>query len=97
MRRKKNISVIAAVKIAIFTTTLFTTLRSKQEQFGKLACGQPREPTAVIHTPECQASVTIQAVPAQVGGLESFAANGLHGIPEDCLHVSDFYEHVRFV
>jgi hypothetical protein len=44
---------------------------------------------------ECQASVTIEAVPAQVGFLESFAAHGLHGIPEDRLHMSDFYEHTR--
>jgi hypothetical protein len=27
--------------------------------------------------------------------LESFAAHGLHGIPEDRLHMSDFYEHAR--
>jgi len=30
----------------------------------------------VIHPPECQTSVTIEAVPAQVGDLESFAAYG---------------------
>jgi CRISPR/Cas system type I-B associated protein Csh2 (Cas7 group RAMP superfamily) len=46
---------------------------------GKLACFQPRHPAAVINPPECQVSVTIEAVPAQVGFLESFAAHGLHG------------------
>jgi hypothetical protein len=25
----------------------------------------------------------------------SFAAHGLHGMPEDRLHMSDFYEHAR--
>src|SRR5712692_9454801 len=83
MRRKVSLS------------TVFTAVRSKQEQVGKLACSQPRHPAAVIHPPECQASVTIEAVPAQVGFLESFAAHGLHGIPEDCLHMSDFYRHAR--
>src|SRR5229473_5334801 len=81
MRRKLSLS------------TVFTALRSKQEQVGKLACCQPRHPAAVIHPPECQASVTLEAVPAQLGDLESFAAHGLHGIPEDRLHMSDFYEH----
>src|SRR5450432_3937695 len=73
----------------------FTAVRSKQEQLGKLACCQPRHPAAVINPPECQASVTIEAVPAQVGLLESFANHGLHGIPEDRLHMSDFYKHAR--
>jgi hypothetical protein len=50
---------------------------------------------AVINPPECQASVTIEAVPAQLGDIETFAAHGLHGIPEDRLHMSDFYEHAR--
>jgi hypothetical protein len=31
--------------------------------------------------------VTIEAVPAQVDDLESFAAHGLHGISEDRLHM----------
>jgi hypothetical protein len=67
MRRKVRLS------------TVFT-VRSKQEQVGKLACCQPRETAAVAnpHSPECQTSVTIEAVPAQVGDLESFAAHGLH-------------------
>src|SRR5713226_4032469 len=83
MRRKLSLS------------TVFTAVRSKQEQVGKLACCQPRHSAAVINPPECQASVTIEAVPAQVGGFESFAAHGLHGIPEDRLHMSNFYEHAR--
>src|SRR5258705_725005 len=33
-----------------------------------------REPAAVINPPEGQASVTLEAVPAQLGDLESFAA-----------------------
>src|SRR5436309_9231376 len=35
-------------------------------------------------------------MPAQLGGLESFAAHGLHGIPEDRLYVSDFNRHGSF-
>jgi hypothetical protein len=49
----------------------------------------------IIDPPECQASVTIDAVPAQIGDLEWFAAHGLHGISEDRFHTSDFYEHAR--
>ena len=65
MRRKVSLS------------TVSTAVWSKQEQVGKLACGQPRHPAAVIHPPECQAPVTFEAVPAQLGGLEWFAAHGL--------------------
>src|ERR1700680_4869630 len=71
MRRKVSLS------------TVSTALRRKPDQVGKLAGGEPRKPAPVLHPPECQASVTIEAVPAQLGGLESFAAHGLHGIPED--------------
>lgn len=39
--------------------------------------------------------VTIDAAPAEIGDLESFAARGLHGISENRLHVSDFYKHAR--
>ena len=73
--------------------TVVTVVRSKQDQVGKLACREPREPAAVIDLPECQAPVTIEAVPAQLGGLEPFAAHGLHGIPEDRLYMSYFYSH----
>ena len=70
-------------------------LGSEQEQVRKFACAEPREPAAVINPPECQAPVAIEAVPAQIGDLESFAAHGLHGIPEDRLYVSDFHRHAR--
>jgi hypothetical protein len=56
------------------------TVRSKQEQIRKLACCQPREPAVVIHLPECQAPVTIEPVPAEVRGVEGFAAHGFRGI-----------------
>jgi hypothetical protein len=49
----------------------------------------------VIHPPECEASVAIDPVPPQVGDLESFAPHGLHGIPENCLHLSDFCQHAN--
>src|SRR5467141_2690870 len=63
MRRKASLS------------TVFTAVRSKQEQVGKLAGCSPREFAVVINPPECQASVTLEAVPAQLGDLESFAAH----------------------
>src|SRR5579863_5864325 len=47
-----------------------------------------------MHAPECQPAVTFEAVPAQVGGLESFAGHGLHGIAEKRLDVADFREHL---
>ena len=52
-------------------------------EVGKLACCQLRHSAAVTHLAECHASVTLEAVPAQVGLLETFAAHGIHGIPED--------------
>ena len=68
-------------------------MRRKQDQVGKLAGRQPWEPAAVLEPPEGQAPVTFEAVPAQFGVLEPFAAHGLHGIAEDRLHLSDFYQH----
>jgi hypothetical protein len=79
-------------KVSLSTVT---AVRGKPEQVGKLAGCEPRELAAIIHLAECQASVALEAVPAQIGFLESFAAHGLHGIPEDRFHISDFYEHVR--
>lgn len=85
----------ANVRRKVSRGAVFTTVRSKPDEVGKLACGQPREPAAVIQPPECQAPVTLDAVPAQPGGLERFAAHGFHGIPEDGFHLSDFYRHAR--
>src|SRR5688500_18334671 len=79
----------------VFRGTVFAALRSKHGQVGKLACRQPWEPAAVIHPPERQAPVTIEAVPAHVRGLESLAAHGLYRIPEDRLDMSDFDRHAR--
>ena len=72
-----------------------TPTRNKPHQVRKLAGAQPRELAAVIHPPKRQASVTLQAVPAQVGDLQSFPSHRLHGIPEDRLHTSDFNKHAR--
>ena len=77
-----------------FLSTFFTTTWNKRDQVGKLARAQPRELAAVINPPECQAPVAIEAVPAQLGDVKSFARHGLHGIPEDRFYVSDFYKHV---
>ena len=86
----------ANIRRKVSWSTVFPPLRSKQEQLGKLACGKPRESAAIVNPPECQASVTIQAVPAQMGDIDPCAAHGLHGIPEDRFHMSDFDEHDRF-
>src|SRR5205807_1117589 len=77
-----------------FLSTVFTTTWNKRDQVGKLARAQPRELAAVINPPECQAPIAIEAVPAQLGDVKSFARHGLHGIPEDRFYVSDFYKHV---
>jgi hypothetical protein len=74
----------------------FSAERSKQKQVGKLACCKPGEPAAVSNSPEGQASVTIETVPAKVGNLELFPAHRFHGIPKECFNVSDFYRHVRY-
>src|SRR5215472_1096186 len=76
-------------------STVSMALRSKQDQLGKLAGSEPRHSAAVVYPPEREAAVTLDAVPAQLGGLKPFAAHGLHGIAEDCLHLSDFYPHAR--
>jgi hypothetical protein len=83
MRWKASISII------------FTAARRKKEQLGKLAYPQPGEFAAVINPPECQASVTLEAVPAEPSGFESFSGHRLHGIPENRLYMSDFYGHAR--
>jgi hypothetical protein len=77
-------------------STVFAALRSKQEELGKLACCEPRHTATVLNPPKCQASVTLEAVLAQVGDFERFASHGLHGIPEDRLDMSDLYEHAEF-
>jgi hypothetical protein len=76
--------------------TVFTAVRGKSDQVRKLACRQPWEPAPVINPPERKTPVTFEAVPPQLGALESFAAHGLHGIPEDGLYMSDRYAHARF-
>jgi len=73
----------------------FTTVRGKPEQVRKLACCQPRELAAVVKPTECQASIALNAVPAQARDVEGFAAHGLDGITEDRLDLSDFCEHAR--
>jgi len=79
MRREKR----------IFRPAALAAVRSKQEQVGKLACGQPREPARVAHPPEGQAPVTVEPVPPQLRGLELLSGHGLYGIPEDGFHLSD--------
>jgi len=74
--------------------TVLAAERSKQDEVGKLAGGEPRERAAVFHAPQGQAPVAIEAVPAQIGGVEAFAAHRFHGIPEDRFHLSDFHAHV---
>jgi hypothetical protein len=81
----------------ISLSTLFTALRTKPEQIGKLTCCQPREPASIIHPPEREASVTIEAVPSEIGDIESFAGHGLHGIPEQRPHMSNFYQHGGYI
>ena len=59
------------------------TARRKRHQVGKLAGCEPRETAAIIHPPECKASIALDPVPAEVRGPEFLAAHGLHGIAED--------------
>src|SRR5688572_17974731 len=73
--------------------TVVGSVRSKQQQSGKLARGQPGEPAPVVEPPERETPVAVEAVPAQCGGLESFAAHGLHRIPVDRLDVSNLNGH----
>jgi hypothetical protein len=72
-------------------SSVVTPAWAKQDQVGELAGGQPREPAAVLHSPERQAPVPLETVPAQHGGLQPLAAHGLHGISVDRLYVSDFH------
>ena len=68
-------------------------LRRKQHQLRKLACCQKREPAAVIDPPERQASIALDAVPAQFCRLKPFPTHRLNRIPEDRLHPPDFRDH----
>jgi hypothetical protein len=70
----------------------FMSERSEQEQFGQLACAQRGKVVALLRVTECEAPVTIEAVPAKVATVELFAA-WISRIPEDCLYASELYEH----
>src|SRR5262245_41942458 len=67
--------------------------RSEQQQVGQRACAQPGKVVALLGATECEAPVTIEAVPAQRGDVESFAAHRFDGIPEDRLYASELCEH----
>jgi hypothetical protein len=64
------------VRRKVSPATVFTALGSKQEQVRQLGRCPPRELAAVTNAPECQAPVTIETVPAEVGSLEPFATHG---------------------
>src|SRR3989337_2008839 len=70
-------------------------LWSKKNQLRKLAGGQPGETAAIANSTEGQAPVAVKTVPAQVGGLERFAAHGLHWVPEEGLYFTNLDRHVR--
>src|SRR6266571_7142732 len=70
-------------------------LWSKENQVRKLGGGQPGEPAAVVSPTECQPPVAVQTVPAQIRDLETFAAHGLHGIPEERFYFTNLDRHVR--
>jgi hypothetical protein len=78
-----------------FCLSTVTSLGRKEEQLGKLGCRQPREPAAIINPSESEAPVTFEAVPPEIGDVESFTAHRLNGIAEERLHASDFYGHAR--
>src|SRR3989304_2984565 len=70
-------------------------LWGKKNQLRKLAGGQPGETAAIANSTEGQAPVAVKTVPAQVGGLERFAAHGLHWVPEEGLYFTNLDRHVR--
>src|SRR5262245_2957729 len=77
----------------VYAGIVFMSERSEEQQVGQLARAQPRKLVALLRATECEAPVTIEAVPAQCGDVELFAAYGFHGIPEDRLYASELYEH----
>src|ERR1041385_7723205 len=68
----------ANMRRELLLSTVLKAERHKPKQVRKLACCKPREPAAVIHLSECQAPVTIEAMPAQIDGLKAFAGHRLH-------------------
>src|ERR1700757_1841445 len=76
---------------------VFAAEWGKPDQVRKFRCAEPWESAAAVHPPKRQASVPIEPVPPQICGIESLAAHGLHRIPENPLHPSDFCEHARSI
>src|SRR6185436_14898675 len=70
------------------------SLWSKENQLRKFRGGQPGETAVIVSPTECQAPITVKAVPAQVDDLESFAAHGLHRVSKERLYLTDLDSHV---
>jgi len=71
----------ANVRRNVSLSSVFTTPRPKQHQAGKLGCCQLWKSATVVNPSESEASVTFDAVPAQVSDLEALAGHRLQGIP----------------
>src|SRR5882724_8371071 len=72
-------------------------LWSKENQLWKLGGGQPGETAAILSSIESQAPVAIKTVPAEIGDVKTFAAHGLHWVPEERLYFTNLDRHVDVV
>ena len=70
-------------------------LWGKENQLRKLGGTQPREAPAIVSSPEGQAAVSFETVPAQIGDIEKFAPHGLHWVPKQRLYFTDLDTHIR--
>jgi len=72
-----------------FAISIFSWLRSEEDEIGQLTRGEPREPAAVVKPAKREASIAVEAVPAQRGGIEWLATHGLHRIAEERFNFSN--------
>jgi hypothetical protein len=56
-----------------------------ENELRELRRGEPGKAAAVVSPTEGQPPVAVNTVPAQVGHIETFAAHGLHWVPEQRL------------
>src|SRR5262249_16880423 len=67
--------------------------RSVPKQIRQFTRSQKGESAAVFRPPQCQASIAIDPMPAEVSGIQPFARHRLHRVAEECLDPSDL-DHV---
>lgn len=73
--------------------SIFSPLRSEQEQIRELARGQPWEPATLVEAANCESPVTLETMPAEYSPFEWLSAHRFDGITKNCFDLSDYDLH----